>query len=128
MSMRTSKAFWPLFRDPTEAMEFAKKLIGGKEHVDKQALLTIGLDKTNPKWTRIAAVYALGFVGGNLAPRVRGILQDENDDPDIRGHAAEALANLGDKAAIELLRDILGHHPPTELRASCEYALQELAA
>ena len=129
MSTQTPKALWPLFRDPTEAMEFSKRLIGGKEHADKQALLAIGLNKTNPKWTRIAAIYALGFVGTyNSAPRLRNILQDGDDDPDVRGHAAEALANIGDKMAIDLLRDVLGHQPPAELRTSCEYALQELAA
>ena len=90
----TPKSLWPLFRDPVEAMEFAKQIIAGKQDTDEQALLEIALLKTNPKWTRIAAIYALGFVGSRdgSVPRLRCILQD--DDPHVRDHAREALFTI----------------------------------
>jgi HEAT repeat protein len=90
-------------------------------------LAEVGVTKTNPKFTRIAAIYAAGFVGGDhLATIFQDILRDETDDVDVRGHAAEALGNIRDQTAITLLQNVLEHEPPTELRVSCEYALHEL--
>jgi HEAT repeat protein len=114
---------------PAVAMEVAKAIIGDKIKVDHNLLADIAADKSIPKWSRIAAIYALGFVAGDgFTVSLRKILADDTDDAIVRGHAAEALGNLQDRASISLLRDILGHKPPPELSESCSYALQELAA
>jgi HEAT repeat protein len=110
-------------------MELAKLIIGNKIKIDNSFLSDIALLKTNPKWTRIAAIYSLGFMDRTtVATALRSILSDNDDDADIRAHAAEALGNLRDRAAAVLLQSILAHNPSDALRASCEYALHELGA
>jgi HEAT repeat protein len=118
--------------DPDRVMETAKAIIGGRIKYP-----TINLEKIAsgnagvPRWSRIAAIYALGFAKDATAASaaiLRQILGDQNDDVDIRAHAAEALGNLADRDAIMLLKDILGHKPPEALRESCQYALEELEA
>lgn len=105
----------------------AKSIVGGKTTVSNKILGEVGLDKSAGTWPRIAAIYALGFVGDSRStPKLRKILADETDDAAVRAHAAEALGNIGDRAVVGLLRDILGHQPPPELRESCTYALDEL--
>jgi HEAT repeat protein len=116
--------------DPVESMETAKKIIGGDAALDNISLSKIAEDKSVGKWPRISAIYALGFAPGasDYASTFRRILSDEREDPDIRSHAAEALGTIGDREAVILLKDVLGHAPQQALRESCEYALEELAA
>src|SRR6266581_1332568 len=91
-------ALRPLFGDPSDAMELAKKIIGGKLKVNHDILLYIGSVKDNPKWARIASIYALGFIGKDeFAPQLRAILSDPGEDTEVRGHAAEALGNIRDR-------------------------------
>ena len=112
-----------------DCIEAAKAIVAGKITVKNQVLAEIGVDKSSEKWPRIAAIYALGFIGDSRStPKLRKILADETDDPAVRAHAAEALGNMGDRAVVGLLRDILGHEPTPELRESCAYALDELGA
>jgi HEAT repeat protein len=119
----------PLFGEPVEAMEFAKRIIGGTAKVNQRDLAAIAKDKAHPTWTRVAAIYALGLIASRRqAPSLRRIVGDHGDDPFVRAHAAEALGNIGDRRAPDLLMGILAMHPPAELHASCEYALRELAA
>jgi HEAT repeat protein len=119
----------PLFAEPADAMEFAKRIIGGTAKVNQRDFAAIAKDKAHPKWTRVAAIYALGLIGARRqAPSLRRIVGDHGDDPFVRAHAAEALGNIGDRRAPDLLISILATHPPPELRESCEYALRELAA
>src|SRR5438105_2125688 len=68
----------PLFaNDPTEAMETAKAIIGGKIKVDYKDLVAVAQDPTLNKWQRIAAIYALGFSGENRwAAPLRDLLSD----------------------------------------------------
>ena len=113
--------------DPVEAMETAKAIIGGQVHADSAELIAIAQDRSQPKWSRIAAIYTLGFTGArNGTAPLRGILGDTQNDAELRSYAAEALGNLHDRNATMLLKDILGHGPQPELRQSCEYALEEI--
>jgi len=113
--------------DPIESMETAKKIIGGYMKVDSAELAEIAQDNNIKKWSRIAAIYALGFLGEEkFAPILRNILADVTNGVDIRSHAAEALGNIGDRDAAMLLKDILGHAANLALRESCQYALEEL--
>ena len=109
-----------------DCIEAAKAIVAGKITVKTKVLAEVGVDKSSEKWPRIAAIYALGFIGDSRStPKLR-ILADETDDAAVRAHAAEALGNIGDRAVVGLLRDILGHEPTPELRESCAYALDEL--
>ena len=115
--------------DPATSMEVAKRIIGGDIRVDQNFLAQIATDKSIRKWPRIAAIYALGFVGEDkFADTIRRILADSTDDVLVRSHAAEALGNLRDKGAVPLLQNVLRYEPPPELSESCSYALNETAA
>jgi HEAT repeat protein len=119
----------PLFGSPEESMDAAKSIIGNRISADHALLGQIGAAKDVQKWPRIAAIYALGFVGEReSAPVIRRILADETNDPAIRAHAAEALGNLRDRDSVGLLRDVLAHRPPSDVAESCSYALHELGA
>jgi len=115
--------------NPTESMEIAKKIIGNQLSVDMKVLCQLALDKNLEKWPRIAAIYALGFVGGGrFSKKIRKILSDQSDDVEIRAHAAEAIGNIGDRTAIEILRRTFEQAQAHSLRESCSYALHELGA
>jgi|ERR1700733_3860632 HEAT repeat protein len=115
--------------DPIEAMEIAKQIVGGDIPVVPRVLGQIAANGLQPKWTRIAAIYSLGFLGNrNFLPELRDILSDNKIDDEIRSYAAEALGNIGDEDSVSILRDVLRSHPTGELLASCNYALNELNA
>lgn len=115
--------------DAYKDMETAKAIIGGRVKVAASDLEKIAINSEQPRSSRIAAIYALGFARAAAATvSVRKILSDEKDDVDIRAHAAEALGNLADRDAIMPLKDVLSGNPPAALRESCRYALEELKA
>jgi HEAT repeat protein len=115
--------------DPVESMETAKKIIGGRLKASFDILAATARDKGRQKWPRIAAIYTLGFVGGDRASApLRKLLVDPDEDAEVRSHAAEALGNIADRGAIKLLRELLARSPQPKLRESCEYALSELDA
>ncbi len=115
--------------DPATSMEVAKRIIGDDVRIDHNLLAQIATDKSIRKWSRIAAIYALGFVGEDkFADTIRKILADATDDVLVRSHAAEALGNLRDKASVPLLQNVLRYGPPPDLSESCSYALSELGA
>jgi HEAT repeat protein len=112
----------------TDSMEIAKLIIGDRIQVDHGILAQLGEDKSLGRWARIAAIYALGFVGEvEFSPALRHVLSDKTDDLKVREHAAEALGNIGDREALELLRKVIETERSVKLRNSCEYALHELA-
>jgi|ERR1035437_60435 HEAT repeat protein len=113
--------------DPIEAMESAKKLIGSKVHVQPVLLEQIASEKKYKKWSRIAAIYVLGFLNHKTSTAVlSSILRDRLDNPQIRAHAAEALGNLRDPRAFSVLHDILLGKDPTLVKRWCVYALSEI--
>ena|ERR1700734_4086067 len=115
--------------DPDAAMEVAKQIIGGQLPVDHRLLVKIATDEAKPKWTRIAAIYALGFLGDKTAaPEMREMLGNSEIDVDIRSHAAEALGNIRDRSSIKVLKSVLRRSPPGPLEESCNYALSEMGA
>ncbi|HJU18920.1 MAG TPA: hypothetical protein VJ770_20895 [Stellaceae bacterium] len=66
--MEPSQSLEPLFHgDPVEAMEAAKRIIGGQLAVDTAGLTAILRDRKSRKWARIAAIYSLGFLGERSA-------------------------------------------------------------
>src|SRR5665213_365456 len=94
--------------DPTEAIEAAKRII---EHddVDVCTLADIAAKETCPKWSRIAATYALGFIDdkSKSAAALTRILANRNEDEEIRTHAAEALGHMEEPKAISVMERIL---------------------
>ena len=116
-----------LSNDPMASIEAAKQLISGETNIDHAELIKIASDRKTGEWSRIAAIYAMGFLADrSFAPILRFILSDTVNSNAVRSHAAEALGNIRDRDAIMLLRDILGSAPEPALRESCEYALGEL--
>jgi len=121
-------ALEPIIRgDPIEAMETAKQIIGHKLEVDPTLLESISLDPLANEWSRISAIYALGFIGDkSIVPSLVRVLSDPNEFLEIRTHAAEALGNIGDPMAIPLLINILDKSESPQLRKWCKYALREI--
>jgi HEAT repeat protein len=75
---------------------------------------------------RAAAVYALGWLRDSraLAPLVQ-VLRDSREDAQLRGHAAEALAYIGQRRAVPALITALDD-PAPEVRLWSAFALGEM--
>jgi hypothetical protein len=119
-ALHPNQSLEPLLRgDPVEAMEAAKQIISQKLLADPASLEAILVDRKSRKWSRIAAIYSLGFLGGPGSPaypvRPQGV---------DRGQSA--------RCAWQYRRDPGGarHRRDTEsspsLRKSCIYALEEI--
>lgn len=118
--------------DPSRSMEAAKRLIG-MPPVPAIAL-RLAFIAARPEYrdrSRIAAAYALGFypISARSSHQfvLREILQNRANSVRIRTHAAEALGNLGDREAVEFLREIMmDDRESTTLRKWCIFALSEI--
>jgi HEAT repeat protein len=113
--------------DAADAMESAKQLIGGKATIDPVLLTEIALSPNYRKWSRIGAIYSLGFLGSGseLGALIR-ILENRRESSDLRGHAAESLGNLRHKEATDPLRRVLMSNESADLKKWCIYALKEI--
>ena len=111
--------------DATVRWEAAKTLsaLGDKRVVPPLLALAQGAGETEQ---RAAAVYALGWLRDSraLAPLVQ-VLRDSREDAQLRGHAAEALAYLGNRRAAPALITTLDD-PSPEVRLWSAFALGEL--
>jgi HEAT repeat protein len=113
--------------DPIEAMEAAKKIIGRSATVAPVLLLEVAQNKKYKMWSRIGAVYALGFLGLKLSvPRLIRILEESGEPLTLRCHAAEALGNVQDPRAVATLERILMQKEPPSLKKWCIYALAQI--
>ena len=113
--------------DPVEAMEAAKNIIGGKNGPAPVLLLEVAQDEKYKKWSRIGAVYALGFLG--FKPSVPGlirILEESREPLSLRCHAAEALGNAQDSRAVATIEQVLMRDEPASLKKWCIYALSQI--
>jgi len=83
--------------------------------------------ETCPKWSRIAATYALGFIDdkSKSAAVLTRILANRNEDEEIRTHAAEALGHMEEPKAISVMERILMAEDSAEVKKWCIYALSE---
>jgi len=113
--------------DPVDAMEAAKEIIRSRKPPSAAWLEEVAGDSSCREWSRIAAVYALGFLGNKPSASVLvRILQDEREHPKLRGHAAEALGNLRERRALSVLRKILMSDERSDLKKWCVYAASEI--
>src|SRR5579864_3416742 len=83
--------------DPVEAMESAKMLIMAAPKTRAIAILLseIASSRMFDKWSRTAAIYALGHIGDRRTSSVLiKVLRDANESVRLKEHAAEALGNL----------------------------------
>jgi HEAT repeat protein len=111
--------------DATVRWEAVKALIalGDKRIVPPLIVLAQGAGASEQ---RAAAVYALGFLYDSraLAPLLQ-VLRDSQEDAQVRGHAAEALAYIGQRRAVPALIAALDD-PSPEVRLWSAFALGEL--
>jgi HEAT repeat protein len=109
---------------PVEAMEAAKYIDLNNIPVNILDLERIARRRHSRKWTRIAAMYVLGWRGDrSVVPTLMGILENPNESSAIRDNAAEALGNLGDPHALVLLERIASETTSPVVKRSCEFAL-----
>lgn len=113
--------------DPVEAMETAKAIIGKHLAVDPGELEAIASNRKARKWSRLAAIYSLGFLAeGSAVEPLLQILSDSKEPVALRAHAAEALGNIGDPRAVPRLAEMLRCETSPSLHTSCRYALEEI--
>jgi HEAT repeat protein len=118
----------PVFTgNPAADMEVAKALIARHRDLDIPALVAVAQNPQRPHSSRIAAIYTLGFADdeSRSAEALTRILADENEDEQVRAHAAEALGQLQAPAAIPVLQRFL-ISGPREVSDWCRYALEEM--
>jgi len=110
-----------------EAMEAAKTVIRSNDSQSVVLLIDIAVDRSHRKWSRIAAVYALGFLGHSAATvALLRILPDVREDLQLRAHVAEALGNMRETRSLPVLRSILMSDAPAPLKKWCIYAASEI--
>jgi hypothetical protein len=115
--------------DAVDAIEAAKRIIGSGNRIVPAPLMEIALDRKLGEWSRIAAVYALGYArdpSGEVAAFLSKILKDRTETSKVRAHAAEAIGNLPAEDMEALLRQMSASTEPADVRRSCNYALSQL--
>jgi HEAT repeat protein len=90
-------------------------------------LREIVLNTMYKKWSRIAAAYALGFLGDRSSVgTLLLILEDMSEQLQLRTHAAEALGNLKDPRAVRALERTFMKEKEASVKRWCVYALAEI--
>jgi HEAT repeat protein len=113
--------------DPVEAMEAAKQIIGRKGVLAPALLLEVAENRKYRRWSRVGAVYALGFLEFKPSvPSLIRILQDSRESLSLRCHAAEALGNTQDSRAIAVIDQVMTRDEPSSLKKWCIYALSQI--
>jgi hypothetical protein len=113
--------------DPVDAMESAKKIVGGTLSVDVSILVEIVRNRQYRSWSRIAAIYALGFLNEPSCARILiSVMGSRDESSEVRSHAAEALGNMRASRAVPALAKILLGNEKTPLKKWCIYALSEI--
>lgn len=113
--------------DPAEAIEAAKRVIAKPDRIDAKALAEIAAKPTNKRWSRIAAIYALGFIDvkSQFAPALIEIVLNRTDDEQCRAHAAEALGDMHHPNIVPTLAGVLMSEDTAEVKRWCIYSLSE---
>jgi hypothetical protein len=93
---KTSDIDTILTGDPVEAMEAAKRLISKNERRQIDRLMSIAAHRHNPLWSRIAAIYTLGFIDEAAVSlnTLRSLAYDRTEHALVIEHAREAMDNL----------------------------------
>jgi HEAT repeat protein len=112
-----------------DAMEAAKAIIADPQRVPVEILVQIARMKTLRTWSRICAVYALGFTNSaEVGIALVEIVLDETNAYSLRSFAAEALGNLRAKNSTPVLQDLYSKTTNADLKKSCAYALSQMRA
>lgn len=110
-----------------EVREEAAKALGLFDTPAARRALLATLDATSSPLVRQAIVYALGTFGDPRdVPRLVQILVDDAEPRNVRGFAAEALAELGANSAVEPLLSVV-KDAPAEVKFWAIHALGEIA-
>jgi hypothetical protein len=82
--------------DPVEVMEAAKRLVDQHNPRHVETLVLIASTKTPRLWSRIAALWTLGFIDddGISVPDLQRIAEDDSEPAEIKDHALEALETM----------------------------------
>jgi len=128
--LRLEDAVWAMIaalKDEHMAVrEAAAEALGQLGATDAVQPLLRAMNDTIDVAVRLASVYALGLIGDQQAidPLISRVV-DTNEQPRVRGMAAEKLGGFGDSRALDTLRAALVD-PSTEVRFWAAFALGEL--
>ncbi len=119
--------------DRERAVEAAKQLIAVPSEIDPEFLTRIVRDPEYKLWSKVMALYVLGFLPPLEADGhyqvLRETLADRGMNVQLRSHAAEALGNLQDKESTAVLRErLLDEYELKSVRKWCIYALGEVGS
>jgi HEAT repeat protein len=115
--------------DAETAMEAAKAIISKQIRVPIPTIEAIASEDSGKDWSRVSAIYLLGNLRSKRsAPMLASILEQEREKPLFREYAAEALGNIGDPAYLQIVSKIATETKSSEVRASCEFAAEEIRA
>jgi HEAT repeat protein len=114
-----------MMSDPEEQLreEAVVGLALVSQNDDTVEVIFNALQSEGSRSVRLAALHALGMLGSpRSAGGVIAILQNANEDPEVRASAAEALAHVRDDRIVDVLVGCLGDASPL-VRYSAAYAL-----
>jgi HEAT repeat protein len=114
--------------DPEVAIEAAKALvkIGAQRSAISADLEVMMKSRLLGVQSRVAAAYALGYVGSSEAvAALSDVVANRSEDSNLRGHAAEALGTLRARGGVDVLVKGLQDADPT-VRFWCVHALGEI--
>ena len=119
--------------DRQRAAEAAKRLIAVPSEIDPEFLMMIVRDPEYKLWSKVMALYVLGFLPPLEAAGhyqiLREALANRGMNVQLRAHAAEALGNLRDQESTAVLRErLLDEHELKSVRKWCIYALGEVGS
>jgi HEAT repeat protein len=110
-----------------DAMEAAKAVIRRGDPDATGLLVEVATNRSCRRWSRIAAVSALGFLKSKHGSTVLlRILKDVRESPELRAHVAEALGNIRERRALSVLSRILMSKGHLSLKRSCVYAVSQI--
>lgn len=119
--------------DRQRTVEAAKQLIAASSEVDPEFLTRIVRDPEYRLWSKIQALYVLGFMplaeADGHREVVRKAFTDREGNVQLRTHAAEALGNLRDRDSASVLGErLLDDGENRSVRRWCIYALAEVGS
>ncbi|MBC8202080.1 MAG: hypothetical protein H8E86_08535, partial [Planctomycetes bacterium] len=96
--------------DANRGVRFVATMLIGKESLCELSLLLEPLLLDESESVQAAAMYSIYKCGGNvdLTPIAKML---QSDNPELRGNAAMIVGQLGNKSAIEMIRDALKNTP-----------------
>jgi hypothetical protein len=106
-------------QDGDAAEEALLGVVAARDVSPGAELASLARDRSRPSDLREAALFWMAVLAGDAAiATAQDLIDDEDEDLELRAHAVFALSQLDDDRAFPLLLDVARNHPHRELRRS----------